>query len=257
MLRQIWLAPVGTDYFPLKTTVQWAEWHLWGDHRLGYHLTSVALHLLSALLFWRLLRLLFAVGGGPAGTLGPWLGGLIFAIHPLAVESVAWIAELKNTLSLPFLLLAMICYVEFDAIRTGGARGGVRRSPAMADPPRAGLSGGAAQRVGDNALHRYWGSIGLFLAAMLSKSSVVMFPDVLLLSAWWRRGRITRREVGASAPFFALSLGLGLVTLWFQLHRAIGYDLGIGGGLTRVAAAGRSRSLSMCGKFHLARGASS
>ena len=60
---RIWFAPEGEDYFPLKTTVQWAEWHLWGDHRLGYHLTSLALHLLSALLFWRLLRRLVRAGG--------------------------------------------------------------------------------------------------------------------------------------------------------------------------------------------------
>ena len=210
-LTRIWFAPEGADYLPLKTTVQWAEWHLWGDNRVGYHVASLALHLLSALLFWRLLRRLFALGGGPQGELGPWLGGLIFAIHPLAVESVAWITELKNTLSLPPLLLAMIYYVTFDAEPSGPARPRRHLLPALA-----------------------W-----FLAAMLCKSSAVMFPVVLLLYGWWRRGRLGRADLRASAPFFAVSLGLGLVTLWFQHHRAIsGADLSIGGWPSRVAGAG-------------------
>ena len=220
-IGRIWFAPAGQDYFPLKTTVQWAEWHLWGDRRFGYHATSLALHLLSALLFWRLLHQLFALEGGPPGTLGPWLGGLIFAIHPLAVESVAWIAELKNTLSLPPLLLAMICYVAFDAEASGPAR---PRRPLLL-------------------------SLAWFLTAMLCKSSVVMFPVVLLLYGWWRRGRIGRADLRASAPFFAISLGLGLVTLWFQHHRAIGgADLATGGWLSRTAGAGRA-ILFYLGKF--------
>jgi len=220
-LTRIWFAPRGADYLPLKTTVQWAEWHLWGDNRLGYHLMSLALHLLSALLFWRLLRQLFELGGGPPGALGPWLGGLVFAIHPLAVESVAWITELKNTLSLPPLLLAMICYVAFDAGRSGPAR------------PRRHLLFALA-----------W-----FLVAMLCKSSVVMLPVVLLLYGWWRRDRITRADVLAVAPFFAVSLGLGLLTIWFQHHRAIGgADLAIGGWPSRIAGAGMATCFYL-GKF--------
>jgi protein O-mannosyl-transferase len=219
-IGRIWFAPAGADYFPLKTTVQWAEWHLWGDHRLGYHLTSLALHLLSALLFWRLLRRLCALGGGPSGALGPWLGGLIFALHPLAVESVAWISELKNTLSLPPLLLAMICHVAGDAQPPGSARS-----------------------------RGFLLSLAWFVVAMLCKSSVVMFPVVLLLYAWWRRGRIDRADLRTSAPFFAISLGLGLVTLWFQHHRAIGEaGLAIGGWPSRVAGAGLA-TLFYLGKF--------
>ena len=84
-LSRIWFAPEGADYLPLKTTVQWAEWHLWGDHRFGYHVTSLALHLLSALLVWHLF--------GKLGLRFAWLGGLIFAIHPMTVESVAWAAS--------------------------------------------------------------------------------------------------------------------------------------------------------------------
>ncbi len=199
-LAQIWLAPAGVNYLPLTATVQWGQWHLWADAPAGYHWTNVGLHVLSALLLWRLLRKL----GVPLA----WAGGLLFAIHPLAVESVAWISELKNTLSLPFLLLAMECYLDFDA-------GGAQRKRA------------------------YLWSVGFFLAALLCKSSVVMFPGVLLLHAWWKRGRLTAADLKASAVFFALSLALGSVTLWLEHSRAIGPEAApLEGIFPRTIAAG-------------------
>lgn len=199
-LAKIWLAPTGPDYLPLKTTVQWVEWHLWGDAAEGYHAANIALHALGALLLWRVLSKL--------GVRTAWFGGLVFAVHPMAVESVAWISELKNTLSLPPLLLAMIAYVNFD------------RDRRPRDLFLAGIS---------------------FTAAMLCKGSAVMFPFVLLLFAWWRRGRVGSRDLASAAPFFAVSLGLGALTLWFQEHGAIvGQDLGIGGLWTRWAVAGRA-----------------
>ena len=197
-LGKIWFAPEGVDYFPLKTTVQWLQWHLWQEHVLGYHVSNVALHLLSAFLFWHLLRKL--------GLRLAWLGGLLFAVHPVVVESVAWMAELKNTLSLPPLLLAMGAYVDYDARR--------RR----ADYRRALL---------------------LFVVAMLCKTSVVMLPVVILLYVWWKRGRITKDDLKASAPFFAVSLMLGLVTVWFQHQRAIGEGVILVSGVgARLAGAG-------------------
>ena len=228
-----WVAPAGLDYYPLKDSLQWVQWHLWGDHTLGYHLTNVGLHLLGALLVWRLLACLGARLG--------WIGGLLFAVHPLAVESVAWISELKNTLSLPLLLAAMICFVEFDDGCEGGSAGGAAQR--VGDPPSPGFGGLR------NALHLYLWSIVFFLAAMLAKSSVVMFPVVLLLHAWWRRGRITRRDLRASAPFFAISLALGVVTVWFQQHRAIGLPAAAPTFLLRLAGAGRAIG------FYLAKGA--
>ncbi len=197
-LASIWLAPAGPDYFPLKTSVQWLEWRAWGANPAGYHAASLALHLASALLVWRLLRRL--------GVRWGWLGGLLFAVHPLTVESVAWAAELKNTLSLPLLLLALDAWLDFDADG---------RTPAHAR------------------------SVLLFTAALLAKSSVVMLPLILLLHAWWRRGRITRRDLVAAAPFFVVALGLGLVTVRFQQHVAIGgWTIAAGGPLTRMARAG-------------------
>ena len=205
-LKAIWLAPPGVNYFPITSTVQWMQWHLWGSATPGYHLTNLGLHLLSCFLIWLLLRRL--------GVRLAWLGGLLFAVHPLAVESVAWISELKNTLSLPLLLGAMIAYLEFDGA-TQGLESKTRR-------------GGC-----------YLLCLALFLAAMLSKSTVAMFPAVLLLYCWWKRGRVSRTDLLASIPFFIVSLGLGLVTVWFEHHRAIDASaVPAGSVLGRVACAG-------------------
>jgi tetratricopeptide (TPR) repeat protein len=199
-LADAWLGRAGPDYFPLKTTFQWVEWHLWGDATLGYHLASVALHLVSAFLLWRVLAKL--------GLRTAWLGGLVFAVHPLAVESVAWVAELKNTLSLPLLLLAIGAYLDFDRDRR------------------------ARELLAASA----W-----FAAAMLCKSSVVMLPLVILLLAWWRRGRVGWSDLKAASPFLGIALVLGLVTVWFQEHRAkVDQDLGLGGIWARCALAARA-----------------
>jgi Flp pilus assembly protein TadD len=205
-LAKIWTGAAGADYFPLKTSLQWFGWQLWGDAPAGYHALSLLFHLLSAFLFWRLLRQL--------GVRLAWLGGLLFVVHPVAVESVAWAAELKNTLSLALLLLAMLACVRWR-----------ERDP----------------KTGEGGLGAYGLSLLCFVLAMLAKSSVVMFPVVLLLYAWWRHGRIGRRDVRASLPFFAVSLGLGLVTYWFQHHRAMPpaeIAALAGGPLSRVAGAG-------------------
>lgn len=193
---KIWLHPTGPDYFPLKTFLQWVEWHLWHDQGLYYHLVSVAFHLAGAFLLWRLLAKL--------GLRRAYLGGLLFAIHPLCVESVAWISELKNVMSLPLMLLALAAYIN-----------------------------------GETRRRDTWLALGWFLAALLCKTSGVMLPCVLLLYAWWRRGRIGWEDVKRSLPFFALALLLGFVTAWFQATRAIaGMALPLGGPLWRLGSAG-------------------
>jgi protein O-mannosyl-transferase len=176
-----WLQPVGMDYFPLKSSLQWFEWRLWGLNPLGYHLSNLVLHLASSLLVWRLLVRL--------GVRLAFIGGVLFALHPLAVESVAWISEFKNTVSLPFLLLACLAFVAFD--HSG------RRMPWVI-------------------------AIACFLAALACKTSVVMFPFGILLFCWWRRGAVTGKDLLNAAPFFAASALLGAATVWFQSTRAIG-----------------------------------
>jgi tetratricopeptide (TPR) repeat protein len=176
-----WIHPGAMDYFPLKSSLQWVEWRLWGPNPLGYHLVNLALHVLSALLVWKLLHRL--------GVRGAFVGGLLFAVHPVAVESVAWISEFKNTVSLPPLLLASVAFLAYDMSR-----------------------------------RRRWllWSLVWFLAALACKTSVVMFPGVLLLYAWWRRGRVGTRDLLVSIPFFAESLAMGAATVWFQSTRSIG-----------------------------------
>jgi len=201
-LWKIWFEPNRLmDYFPLKVSVEWLEWHLWGNDTFNYHLTTLILHLVGALLVWRLFSKL--------GLRLAWLGGLIFAIHPVVVESVAWISEIKNTLSLPPLLWAMCALIDYD-------ERGSRRD--------------------------YFLALGLFLAAMLCKTTVVMLPVVILLYAWWKRGRIGWSDVKVSLPFFAVSLALGLTTIWFLHHHAITKLLAIpmGGFFSRLALAGLS-----------------
>jgi tetratricopeptide (TPR) repeat protein len=194
-----WVRPEGMDYFPLKSSLQWVEWRLWGAQPLGYHLVNLGLHIVSALLVWRLLRLV--------GVRAAFVGGLIFAVHPIAVESVAWISEFKNTVSLPPLLLAAIAFLAFD-----------RRGRKI----------------------DWAASLALFFAALACKTSVVMFPVVLLLFCWWRRGTLGRRDLASTLPFFAVALAMGAATVWFQSTRSIGIAGIPQGGGARLAQAGWS-----------------
>jgi len=171
-LGTIWFQPGAfRDWYPIEETALWVEWHLWGLDPLGYHIVNVVLHVVSAWLVWRLLARF--------GLRLAWIGGLLFAIHPVQVESVAWISELKNTLAQPFILLAMISYLNFEQRKNARA---------------------------------YGLALGCFLVAVLCKLSVVLFPFVILLYAWWKRGRIDASDFKASAPFFAVALLAGLVT---------------------------------------------
>ncbi len=212
-LRDIWIAPTTGDYYPVKTSLEWLEWRLWGNDTFGYHLVNVALHVAGAILLWRLLKRL--------GVRCARFAGLLFVVHPLAVESVAWIDELKNTLSLPLALLALIAYVSFDDAQASGKT--APRSPM------------------DEGWGFYLLSLACFLLAMLSKSSVVMLPVFLLLYAWWKRGRIRAADLLAAAPFLVISLVLGLVAIRFQqVHGLAGgiLALPLGGWAVRLARAG-------------------
>lgn len=211
-LRDIWFSTKPYDYFPLTFTSFWLEWRLWGANPTGYHIVNVLLHTLGAILFWRvLLRLKIP---------GAWLAAMVFAVHPVCVASVGWVAERKNTLSLVFYLLSTLWYLRFDS--------------ASRATPRA-----------SRARKWYWFSLFAFLLALLSKTSVVTLPFVLWLCVWWRR----RQEVGTErftkgaaassqpqrifdfrmllrlTPFFAAAVILGLATVWFQTHRAMSGNL--------------------------------
>lgn len=188
-LWRIWLTTEAVDFWPLTYSTFWIEWRLWGPSPLGYRLVNLALHAGVAALLWRLLRRLDVPGA--------WLAGLIFAVHPVTVESVAWISERKNVLSGVLYLGAILAWLRH---RDGG------RTAA------------------------YLAALGLFLLALLAKTSTVMLPVVLLGLAAWRDGRITRRDAVLAAPFLALALALGGLTMWFQQVRSLagaGYPRGL------------------------------
>lgn len=225
-LKKLWINPDGPDYFPLTYTALWAQWPFFSvDPRnggpvqpggpavpwsFGYHLVSVLMHLAGVLALWRL----FAVMRMP----GAWLGALIFAVHPVCVESVAWVAELKNTLSLPLFLLAAIHYIHFDNLMESGE---------ALDSPRV--------------AKRYLLALSFFLLAMFAKTSVVMLPILILFYVWWKRGKVSGRDVVRAIPFFLVSLVLGLVTIYYQHGRAIGEEpIPVGGFASRLAISGMS-----------------
>ena len=172
-LWQIWFAAPTHNNFPLTSTLLWTEWQLWGNEPFGYHLCNLALHVLSGFLIWRLFNRL--------GLRWGWFGGFLFVIHPLAVESVAWVSEIKNTLSLPLSLLSFDAWLDAEEKKSG-----------------------------------YQRSVFFYWAAMLAKTSTVMLPLVLLLYCWWRRGRVTRQELIQTIPYFFIAVVLGLATVHLQ-----------------------------------------
>ncbi len=180
-LKRIWFsAHTQSQYFPLVFTTLRLEYTLWGYDPIGYHMVNVGLHCINALLVWKLLRRLAAPGA--------WLAAAIFALHPVQVESVAWITELKNTESTMFYLLAVWAWLKF----TG--------------PPTS------------RAWLFYAAAILFHALALFSKTTACTLPAVLLLVLWVRDGSIGWRRFAQTLPFFAMGIVMGLVSIWWEKH---------------------------------------
>jgi Flp pilus assembly protein TadD len=175
-----------TMYAPAVFTTLWIEYHMWGLDPLGYHLVNLAFHAACVLLLWAFLRRL--------GVRGAWLAAALFGVHPVMVESVAWVVELKNVQSAFFGLLALLAYL--------------RSRPLDGTPP----PDARARR----AFHGL--ALLLFAVALLSKPVVVTLPPTLLILIWWRRGRVRKEDLVSVAPLLAVGLAAALLAVHVEHH---------------------------------------
>ena len=192
-LLQIWTAKQEHDYYPVSTSSLWLEWRLWGAHSTGYHLTNVVLHIGTAILVWRLLWILAVPGA--------FFAGLLFAVHPVNVESVAWIAQRKDMLAAAFFLMSILCYLRDEDNR------------ASKEQPNTEQQGNSFWMAG----RWYWLSLLVFILALFSKGTATVLPLALAWVLWWRRP-LRWSDVARLAPFVVLGGLLVLVNIWFQTY---------------------------------------
>ena len=206
-LSRIWFEFGATqDYYPLTFSTFWLEWWLWEFRPLGYHLVNILLHAANALLLWRLLVRL--------GVPGALLAALLFAVHPVHVESVAWVTERKNVLSGLFCLLSLHAFVRFARLD---------------EPPHV---------TGWPRWKCYALSVSAFLLAMLAKTVVIPLPLALPILVWWKRGWLERRDLFLVAPYFLVVAPLFVVAFVEKSNFA-------GAGVNILVAEGAEWQLSL------------
>jgi len=202
-LYRIWTQPGTTpQYYPVTHSAFWIAHRVWGDAPLGYHLLNIFLHAFSAVILLRVLRRL-EVPGAP-------LAAALFAFHPVQVESVAWMSELKNTLSGLFCLGAALAYLHF-----------------YWSEKRRGIF--------------YALSLLLFVLGILSKAVVATLPAALLVVLWWKRGKLSwKADILSLAPLFLIGAGFGIFSAWMERNvvGAIGRDFQFSF-IDRILIAGR------------------
>jgi tetratricopeptide (TPR) repeat protein len=182
-LKDIWTSSQAV-YYPLVLTTFWTLHKFVGLNPSPYHILNMLLHAASAVLLWRILRQLHVRGA--------WLGGALWALHPVMVQSVSWVTELKNTQSCLFYLLSIFWFLKVDAEETGDRTRWWRFSWALL----------------------------FFVMAIASKPSTVMLPGVLALCVWWRRGQIQSRNLMTLIPFILISALASVWTIWEQKFHA-------------------------------------
>lgn len=198
-LRSIWFDLGATiQYYPLTFTSFWIDYHLWGLNTLGYHLVNIALHAATAVLFWRILCLLNVPGA--------WFAAAVFLLHPVHVESVAWITERKNVLSGVFALAAAWAYLRFALDPEHLASGPVAGTASTAKVAPSGLS------------RRTWYLLAIiaFAAALLSKTAPCPLPLALLVIIWWKRGRVAVADAVPLIPLLAMAAAMAATTAYVE-----------------------------------------
>jgi protein O-mannosyl-transferase len=201
-LAQFWFTPKANTrelhYWPVVYTTFWFEHRLWSDNPFGYHLINLLLHALNIILLWKLLQKINIPGAG--------FCAILFAVHPVHVESVAWAIERKDVLSVFFYLAAFLIFLEYLDKRTW---------------------------------IKYLVSLSLFLCAMLSKSITVTFPVAILLCLWWKNGTIRKPEFISLLPFFVLAISISYFDVQFVHQRSSLTQFGLTIG-QRIYIAGKS-----------------
>ena len=178
-LSRIWFSlDSPSQYFPLVYTTFRIERALWGLNPTGYHWVNVLLHVANALLVWLVLARLNVPGA--------WLAGAIFALHPVQVESVAWITERKNLLMGFFFLLTLLAWIAFVDART------------------------------KRPWRFYALALALYLLALSAKATACTLPAALLLILWLQETPITKQRLIQIVPFVVLSIGMGLLAIWWE-----------------------------------------
>ncbi len=190
-LKRIWLeTDANPQYYPVTFTTFWLQYRVHGAAPFGYHIVNVLLHAASAVLLWRILRSLRVPGA--------LLAGWIFALHPVMVESVAWVTERKNVLSGVLYLSAALLYLRF--------------SLGDADSGPAGTRPAGTRRL---ALL----SLLLFALALLAKSVTATLPVALCLVVLWKRRRLPREDALWLGAMLAIGVAMGILTAWIEWHQ--------------------------------------
>jgi len=182
-LKRIWFEPGATpQYYPIVFTSFWLEWRLWDARPLGYHFVNVALHAVAAVLFWRVLVRLWVPGA--------WFAAFLFAVHPVMVETVAWVAELKNVLSTCLYIASVLCFLNYYPL--------------------------PHDRISKRSWTWYVLALLAFVASLLAKTVTCTLPAVLLVLIWWKRGRLVARDLLVVLPFVVVAAIAGLGTVWLE-----------------------------------------
>ncbi len=261
-MGRIWLEPgASPQYYPLVFTSFWLEHHLWGLNPAGYHIVNVLLHICVACFLFYVLQYLDVPGA--------WLATLVFALHPVNVETVAWISERKNVLSAFFYMLSAIAFLRFYGVGEPGpsfSRKAAKprkkkilsgwKTKLRTASSSKGVNGGEETPVASSFLFLrgsscsdddpssrgnllyYCAGVLLFCCALLSKTVTCTLPVALVLVLWWKRGRVTRKEALSLVPPLFAGAAMGLLTAWLER--------------SHVGAQGAAWGLSITGRFLVA-----